>query len=440
LAFIGVFLWGYCAVVIPVYGYQGYTFNWPDVETMAWVVTLSMLPLLVIPLEIFKPSVLILWWIYLTAYVPSMVMPAIMLSMPASQLMPLQLSVLCTMLILCTVPYASTLVLPDFFISPSIFWWTFGIVWTVCIAILVTNISLSRVLSNYAFMLMSDGGSEYLVRSDYMAQVNLNGRYLGYVGRELVEALDPFLISFGLISKRWWMLAIGIFGQLFYVGQTGMKEVPVAIVLLVSVWLLRKYWPRFGLAALLGITGLIAFSTSFDLVTNSGRFTALVTRRAVAGPGQLTSYYFEHYSQVAHSGHSFTGSSSSQVYGPPREIGFYYFGSENVDANANLWAEGFAEFGIPGIFAFALILAISLWIYDSIAARGSFELAVLLAVIQADALSNSSPLTILVTHGGLLTGVLIYFAPQIRSSQWLDTRQSLPERRWIGRILPSPLS
>jgi hypothetical protein len=362
-----------------------------------------------------------------------MLMPAITLSLPESTAIPLQLAVLATMLLLCAVPYARTLALPRIAVSRAMFWWILGIVWTACILICLNSISISRILSNIALIFAGGAvGLEYTVRTDFMNQVSESGRLFGYIGRELSEALDPFLIAYGALAKNWPMLVVGILGQLIYFGQTGMKDVPMTILLIFFVDLLfRKYWRRFGLAFLLGATALVAVVSSVDMATGTATLSREVTRRALAGPGLLTGYYFEHYSSVAHPGHNFTGTGASQLYGPPHEIGYYYFNNADMDANANFWAEGFAEFGIFGMFAFAVVVAASLWLYDSIAARGSLELAIMLAVVLADALANSSPLTILVTHGGVLTGVLLYFAPKIAQPVGLDG--SLGSLAWGAR-------
>ena len=431
IAFILIFLWGYKATVVPIYSYAGFIFRWPGLEPIAWAIVLCLIPLSIIPMDLSKPSVLVLWWLYVTAYVPSLLMPTITLAIPESTAFPLQLSVLCAMLMLCSVPYSRTLVLPSVSMPGTHFWWILGLAWGGCILFSLNSISPSRVLANIA-VLFAGRGSEYLIRADFAEQVSQTGRALGYIGRELAEALDPFLIAYGVISKRWWMLAAGLFGQLVYLGQTGMKEVPFSILLMFLVWFLyRKFRRRFGFAFLATVTVLILICTSIDLATNGGALSTLFTRRALAGPGLLTGFNFEHYSIVAHPGHSFSGTGSAQLVGPPQEIGLYYFGSANIDANANFWAEGFAEYGVPGIFAFGLLVALALWIYDSIAVRGSLELAILLAVVQADALSNSSPLTVLVTHGGLLAGMLLYFAPAF-------SRPTTTKSDFDGSLQPEP--
>lgn len=416
IVFMVVFLWGYRAAVVPFYSYSGFIFKWPGLEALAWAMVLALIPLAVISLELSKPSVLILWWLYITAYVPSLLIPIITLNIPESTAVPLQLSVLCTMLMLCSVPYSKTLTLPNTVIPRTFFWWALGIVWTGCICFVLNSISVSRVLSNFA-LLFASGGSEYMIRADFATQVSQTGRVLGYISRELAEALDPFLMAYGFLSKRWWMVAVGLVGQILYFGLTGMKEVPFAVFLMYLIWVLySRLRKRFGQALLLFVTSLIMVCTCVDLATHTALLSTQFTRRALAGPGLLTGFNFEHYSIVAHPGHSFAGTGSAQLIGPPQEIGLYYFGSVNIDANANFWGEGFAEYGIPGIFAFGLLLAFALWIYDSIAVRRGLELGILLAVIQADALTNSSPFTVLVTHGGILAGMLLYFAPEIDQS------------------------
>lgn len=426
VVFIVVFLWGYWAVVVPFYSYSGFIFKWPGFEPLAWAIVLSLIPLTIISLELSKPSVLILWWLYITAYVPSLLIPVITLNIPESTAVPLQLAVVCTMLMLCCVPYSKTLILPSAVVPRIFFWWTMGIVWIGCIIFVLNSISLSRVLANFA-ILFAAVGAEYTVRADFAAQVSQTGRILGYVSRELAEALDPFLMAYGFLAKRWWMIAVGLLGQVLYFGLTGMKEVPFAVLLMLLIWVLySRFGKRFGEALLLSVTAMVIVCTFIDLATHTALLSTQFTRRTLAGPGLLTGFNFEHFSIVAHPGHSFSGTGSAQLVGPPQEIGLYYFGSVNIDANANFWAEGFAEYGIPGMFAFGLLLAFALWIYDSIAVRHSMELGILLAVIQADALTNSSPFTVLVTHGGVLAGMLLYFAPDINESSAFSA-----EKTWL---------
>ena len=129
-------------------------------------------------------------------------------------------------------------------------------------------------------------------------------------------------------------------------------------------------------------------------------------------PGLLTGFYYEHYSQAAHAGLGYHFSKGGEaVPAPSYEIGLVYFGNEHIDANANLWAEGFADFGFAGIAGFTLLLTGIVWFYDSVSSRRKLELAVTLFAMQAFDFSNSAPLTTLITHGGIASAFLIWCAP-----------------------------
>ncbi len=426
LMYVLVFVWGYSSVVAPAFSNAGFSYVWPGLATLGWVTVLSLVPLLVIPQELTKPSLVVIWWLYVSAYVPSMVMPVITLSMPDSVLFPLQMAVLGTMLLLCAVPHAKTLVIPRLVVTPTTFWWVFGLFWAGGIVYCLLTISFSNILANFA--LLFAGESEYVLRADYFTHIAQNGRAIAYLGGWLSRAFDPFLIAWGLITRRWWLVAGGLFGQLIYFGQTGAKGVVFALAFIAFVFFLyNRFRHRFGLVFLVSMVGLVTIATSVDLATHTAMLSTPFTRRALAGPGELTGFYFEHFSSAPHTGHNFSGTGNFQVYGPAQEIGLYYFGNVNVDANANFWAEGFAEFGITGIFAFGLLVVVMLWLFDSVAANHSLQLAVLLIVMQAEALSNSTPPTILVTHGGIIVGLLLYFSPPIcESEQDLSTTELEP--------------
>jgi hypothetical protein len=97
---------------------------------------------------------------------------------------------------------------------------------------------------------------------------------------------------------------------------------------------------------------------------------------------------------------------------PPQLIGDVYFGSHEMSANANIWADGFANFGFIGILGVSLVLGLVLFLYDSLAARIEFPVACVLLVIPAITLANSALLTCLLTHGLGFALLVALFIPQ----------------------------
>jgi hypothetical protein len=94
---------------------------------------------------------------------------------------------------------------------------------------------------------------------------------------------------------------------------------------------------------------------------------------------------------------------------PPYIIGSLYF--HGVDANANVWADAYANFGYVGIFCFTLLLAIVLWLYDSMAVDRDMRFAALVIGLPAFALANGGLLTCLLSNGMALAMLLVYLVP-----------------------------
>ena len=83
------------------------------------------------------------------------------------------------------------------------------------------------------------------------------------------------------------------------------------------------------------------------------------------------------------------------------------------DANANIWADAYANFGYAGILCFTLLLAILLWLYDSMAVNRDMRLAALAIGLPAFALANGGLLTSLLTNGIVLAMLLMYLMPSM---------------------------
>src|SRR5207249_3383875 len=151
---------------------------------------------------------------------------------------------------------------------------------------------------------------------------------------------------------------------------TGYKSVLISVPLALVVSLLIRLAPRQAMAgALLGLVGGIAFAGVTRILV--GGLLGGLIRRAIDVPGQLTAYYFDYFSAhptygLSHSVLGWLGGGPYSVT-PPALIASVYFGRPDANANANLWADGFANFGLAGILIVTLLLVALLWFADSIA-------------------------------------------------------------------------
>jgi hypothetical protein len=296
-------------------------------------------------------------------------------------------------------------------VSPALFWPAFLIIWVVCIVILIASGRFSSLAGNLASLF--EGANEYTIRSQYsdlLQEVPL----LGYLTGQLSNAIHPFLMAFGLRYRRRVCLIAGIVGQVIVFCLTGFKSALASIVFLalLALFVVR---PRrsLGLVLTSGLMIAVLASTVIDRATNNVFWTSLITRRTVLTPGLVTGFYFEHYSQIGPVGlgYHFAFLRDERMLAPPSEIGFAYMGDANIHANANLWAEGYADLGLPGMFLYTIFTAFLIWIYDSIAARRDPAMAVLLLAMPAATVSNTLPSTTLITHGALAAALILYLAP-----------------------------
>lgn len=409
--YIVVLLWAYTTVVSPNYAYEGMICRWPDALMMVWVIVLTLAPCFFLPYALARPSAVILWWLYLVVYIPSQLIPALTLSMSSDQFLTLQISLLACMALLCWAGSTRPLDTGRFALAGRLFWSGFWLVWIVSVTYIALSGGVGKLMGN--LLTFFEGGSEYAIRSEFNRVIAESGRTLSYLIGELGHAFDPFLIAYGLVYRRRWYLVAGVVGQILIFGLTGLKSILLSGLFLALIAALASgYRKSFGSAFAIALTCIVLLCTGVDYATYNIYLSSLFTRRTVLVPGLMTGFYFEHYSQVGPVGFGMHFSHDPSILTPPNEIAAVYFHDPETNANANLWAEGFAELGLPGMLAFTLFTAFLMWLYDSLAAKRDVVLAALLAAMPAVAVSNTSPTTVLVTWGGLMAGVLLYISPR----------------------------
>src|SRR6185437_6613284 len=171
----------------------------------------------------------------------------------------------------------------------------------------------------------------------------------------------------------------------------------------------------FGTRMSLSWTAIFGGAAALDFFGYSRTFSGLIQERMTGMPGLLTGYYYEFFSDhpKALLGHSIFKSIVHYPYPlePRQMIGYVYFHDSGMSANANFWADAYANFGYIGILCFTLLLAGVMWLYDSSSAGRNLTVTALVIALPAFAVANSGLLTSLLTHGIGLAMVLMYLMP-----------------------------
>ena len=89
-------------------------------------------------------------------------------------------------------------------------------------------------------------------------------------------------------------------------------------------------------------------------------------------------------------------------------IGQVYFEKDTMYANANFWADAYANFGYIGVLLYSSLLSWILWIYDSVTSKKNFLVSSLMIMIFSLNICNTSLFVSLLTNSFLFTILLMY--------------------------------
>ncbi len=393
--------------IAPLFAYLGYRYQVPGPAVLLATVAFAAGPAALLPVGARRPSTVVAWFLYLLAYVPSALIPVVSLVKPYGELLPLQASLLAGMALVagaCRAPRVS--IRPARMSPPG-----FTLVFLGAAAVMY----LALVWSMGARFKPPSLEEIYGVRMEQRAAAATAGVVV-YTISWLAKVVNPCLIVWGLVRRQWTILLLGLGGQIFMFVQGGQKGMLFVLPLLFGVdWAIRRTDRIFGLSAVAGVAALVLSSLIVDSLSGANLVSSLLVRRAIVIPGMLTGYYFDFFSTNPYAlyGHSFLRLFVDYPYpsSPPFLIGLHYFGNPQISANANVWADGFANLGHLGIVLHSAILGSVLWFIDCLARPFERRMALLLILAPAYAMVDSALFTSLLTHGLGLLALVMWATP-----------------------------
>ena len=411
LIYVVLLMTVYAVRVAPNYDYMGYVLEPAGPGFLLLGVLVAFLPSTVLPVHLHRPSGVALWMLYILAFIPSMVIPYLALPRDPTELLPLTLTLavgFCIVLMLTRLPL---LAIPRLKLPRWVFWLAFGTLGALLVNSIARTFGLTTSLPSLADV--------YVVRGEYKeTEASLLARYaVTWIG----NVIGPFLIGLGLLRRAPLLLTSGLALQLLIYATTGFRSVLFSALLLAALFIAMAFQRRyFGAILSVGAASLVTLTVVLDALFDTIVFSSLFVRRLLATPGILTGWYYDFFVDrpKALLGHSVLEPWIDYPYDrlPPLLIGRAYFGNEATYANANVWADAFANFGLAGILAYSVLLGLLLWAFDYAAGQRDARtttLAGLMLGVPAFTLTNTALNVSLVTHGVLLAWLVVYFMPRI---------------------------
>ncbi|MBN6187028.1 hypothetical protein JQN58_08530 [Aneurinibacillus sp. BA2021] len=418
LLYSGLLTWVYIDLVSPAFAYMGYVYYPASLPLLLLGFTAAALPALWMPARVERPSQVVYWILYVLVYVPASVIPFYTLTIDSGKLVTFSLALLGAFALLGASTRLPYLPIRRLQLPPLLFWIGLALVSAMFYALIIGTYGIRFDLSGLADV--------YDVREKYKES---GGGLVSYAIAWQAGVINPLVMAYGLVMRKPGLVAAGLAGQLIIFSITGQKSIFFSLLLnIVLLLLLNRKKGGFGISMLYGASFFTVLCVIADWILDDMMFVSLFIRRLILTPGLLTGNYFEFFSTnpQVHLAHSIFKSFLDYPYTlkPVYLIGYQYMGSDSLAANANLWADSYANFGYLGIFVFTLILAAVLWVFDSITRHLDYQIKCLILGIPAFALSNAALLTTLLTHGILLAVVLAFVLPSVKRKAKKEKREA----------------
>jgi len=243
--------------------------------------------------------------------------------------------------------------------------------------------------------------------------------------RWLLYIFNPFLIIIGYLDKdKRLLLVLGFIGEFMIYSTAGFKTALfIGFIIVFFLYISSKYnlLKKFSQLVLYSIIVIFVFAMIGDLFFFSEEdsykniLTSLTVRRNFIVPGFLTGHYYDFFSnnpKAYMAGHKIfgilVGYKSDYSESIQTLIGTHIFGREELNANVNIWADAYANFGLLGMLITTIVLFIFLLFYDNLSKGLDPRLSFTLLIGPLAFFSNSALFTSIFGHGAIWVIILIY--------------------------------
>lgn len=412
-------------LVAPLFAYLGYTYVAAPFLVLATAIALTTAVALALPARITRPSHVVLWTLFVVCVAPTMLMGVSSgyLSHPTALMLSAAVGTAFA-LVSFGVPRdggdEQTPVRDDAtadvlrFGALSVGRGT--LTWTICAvySLATYGIMAATVGVHVRFLALDD---IYDVRADYTADVGTGGA-LGYLLTGQAFVVNPLILARGIFRRRPSLIVLALVGQFLLYSSTGFKTVLFSFIAVLGMALVfrRRTGGASAIPFLAAPLAIMVASAAADEASGGITWTSVFTRRFMLTPGLLSSVYVDYFSQnpVAMYAYSFLGTWIDYPYdlAPPKRIADYLVPGSTGYANANLFADGFANFGWAGIGVAALVLWVWLRFVDHAIKGLPLRVAAMALVMPSIALSNTSIFTAMLSHGLVIGTVILLICPR----------------------------
>lgn len=418
----------YAAFMAPRFGYLGYVYHEPSPEWMLAVYLLLLAAAGFLPYSTRQASGFAVWFLYVALLVPVAAVPLYGSTRdPADTFL---FAFYCAAIWACVALILRRSPTPVIPIRQS----RSGLFWLIIASVSLVTYAYIQVIFGIRFNIVSLF-EVYDTRLHYRDEGLPTVPLLGYLITNQGNVINPLLMVMAIVRRRPPLLVAGLVGQLILYSTTGYKTVLISIPLAVAIALcLRHRRSLTGIMIVVASTILAWAAITIDRIASVGMVDIVVSRIYLTA-GYLIPHYRDVYDGApwAMWDYSFLGPLVDTPYTmtPGFYVGAKALGQPDVQANASLFADGYANLGLAGIAIEAAALVAILLLADGASRHLPLAVVMPTALLPVFSLANGSPFTAFLSYGFAL--MILLFALLPAEEALPVTRAEVHARRVVRR-------
>ena len=390
----------YYLIISPVWSYSKFIFKFNALKLIESYFLLFILFILM-PKKTKKLSSIMLWIFFLISYIPTLTLFALMDESTIFMYATTFFWITVFLVMRAKMPTLNIKILKQ---SKIIRWIIF---------ITIPIISFMLIYKYLGLHINFSLRNVYEIRSHY---TGLHIPFAGYILNWFAKIIGPTLFVIFFVKKKWIPLILVLGLQMLLFSITGHKSylfiIPFVFAML---WIVKRKnslnWMTISLIIIILISSL-----SYYLIDDLW-LSSLSVRRTLLVPAQLSFFYYNFFSN-----HQFTFLSQHHIFrniidypyqlNPPHLIGKECFGLPDMGSNNGIVSDGYMNFGFIGMIIWAIVLSFILKLIDNLSGRKNIKITIAIIIIPTLSIISSSLPTVLITHGLMLSLLLLYLLPK----------------------------
>ena len=257
----------------------------------------------------------------------------------------------------------------------------------------------------------------YDTRADFKEHIT---RGIGYLFNWFGSILNPFVFLLALRKKKITIVIISLLFQFYLFSIGGHKTILFTLLVVFGIYIFLEFYKKILLQKLIlfGIIFLISTLLIYDFIVGGySLMTAVIVQRVFLIPAQMYYWYIDFFqiNPIDYFGQNFPFSlfvESHYELPIPATIGDYHLDRPDVYANANIFADAYANLGYWGIVFITYVFTLTFYIFDNISRKKDTSIIIPIIILLSFTMVNASLLTSLVTFGILFFMLLVFFLPK----------------------------